>query len=131
MKVSKVVLERVFDAFQSSQDISMAGGVYLDPDTNLHVLNSFDLPLWQWSLEKNGFDKLSLHNPRSVDYTLLSKSRATKPLSLTADAESRVLAIRNRMHIIRQVILRNEHFTASALPSRDRHTLLEVRGRRG
>jgi hypothetical protein len=61
MKVSKAVLERVFDTFQSSQDTSMAGGVYLEPDANLHVLNAFDLPLWQWSVEKNGFEKLRAH----------------------------------------------------------------------
>jgi hypothetical protein len=39
-------------------------------------------------------------------------------------AESRILAIRDRLNIIKQTILRNEHFAPSTIPSRDREHLL-------
>jgi DNA polymerase epsilon subunit 2 len=39
-------------------------------------------------------------------------------------AESRILAIRDRLNIIKQTILRNEHFAPSTIPSRDREYLL-------
>jgi DNA polymerase epsilon subunit 2 len=61
MKVSKSVLERVYDAFQSShEDALTAGGSYLDPETNLQIINAFELPLWRWSVEKNGFNRWCL-----------------------------------------------------------------------
>jgi len=111
--------------FQASQEDPLAGGTYLDPETNLHILDAFELPLWNWSVEKNGFEKSALSSSK---YLLSSfGQRSTRKLSLVADAESRVLSLRNRLFIIRQIILRNEHFTASALPSRDRDILLEVK----
>ena len=41
-------------------------------------------------------------------------------------ADSRVTAMRNRYSIIKQVILRNDHFSPSTIPSRDREHLLTV-----
>lgn len=41
-------------------------------------------------------------------------------------ADSRVNAMRNRYNVIKQVILRNDHFSPSTIPSRDREHLLTV-----
>jgi DNA polymerase epsilon subunit 2 len=46
--------------------------------------------------------------------------------SVLGTAESRILAIRDRLNIIKQTILRNEHFAPSTIPSRDREHLLTV-----
>ncbi|KAG6872882.1 hypothetical protein C0993_001857, partial [Termitomyces sp. T159_Od127] len=45
---------------------------------------------------------------------------APGPLTVSGTAESRILAIRNRLNIIKQCVLRNEHFAPSTLPSKDR-----------
>jgi hypothetical protein len=37
-----------------------------------------------------------------------------------------VLSIRDRLNVIRQCVLRNEHFAPSTLPSRDREKLVTV-----
>jgi DNA polymerase epsilon subunit 2 len=49
-----------------------------------------------------------------------------QPSTLAGSADSRVLAMRDRLHIIRQSVLRNEHFSPSTLPSRDRERLVTV-----
>lgn len=45
---------------------------------------------------------------------------------MSGTAESRINSVRNRLHIIKQSILRNEHFSPSTLPSRDREHLVTV-----
>ena len=58
MKVSLRILERIYEAFQASQDDSILGGhANLDPDLYLHFVDAFDMPPWHWVLEKNGFEK--------------------------------------------------------------------------
>jgi DNA polymerase epsilon subunit 2 len=46
--------------------------------------------------------------------------------SALGTAEARVTATRDRLNVIRQTILRNEHFTPSTVPTRDRKHLLTV-----
>jgi len=53
--------------------------------------------------------------------------RSGTPPTISGSAESRVLAIRNRLNIIKQCVLRNEHFAPSTLPSHDRERLVTVR----
>lgn len=50
--------------------------------------------------------------------------RARHQSSVLGTAESRILAIRDRLNIIKQTILRNDHFAPSTIPSRDREHLL-------
>lgn len=45
---------------------------------------------------------------------------------MSGTAESRINSARNRLHIIKQTVLRNEHFSPSTLPSRDREHLVTV-----
>ncbi|KAI0921833.1 hypothetical protein AcV5_000679 [Taiwanofungus camphoratus] len=110
MKVSLDVLQRVYDAFQSSNDSQSQGEQdVLDPDSHLFVVNVFDMPLWHWSLERSTFE------------------RAAGPLTISGSADSRIMAMRNRLNIIRQTVLRNDHFSPSTLPSRNREHLLTLR----
>jgi DNA polymerase epsilon subunit 2 len=57
----------------------------------------------------------------------VGKKRSSGSLSISASPESRVLATRDRLDIIRQCILRNEHFAPSTLPSRDREKLVTLK----
>lgn len=52
--------------------------------------------------------------------------RNSAPLTSSGSPESRVTSIRDRLNIIRQCVLRNEHFAPSTLPSRDREKLVTV-----
>ncbi|KAA1475990.1 DNA polymerase epsilon subunit B [Dentipellis sp. KUC8613] len=111
MKVSLPVLRRVYEALQ---DAGQQGGqrfsdVALDPEKHLFFVDAFEMPLWNWSVERGAFEK------------------ASHALSALGTAESRVWAVRNRLNIIRQTILRNEHFTPSTLPTRDRERLLTIK----
>ena len=52
--------------------------------------------------------------------------RSRSVLTSSGTPESRVGSIRDRLNIIRQCVLRNEHFAPSTLPSRDREKLVTV-----
>lgn len=55
MKVSLDVLQRVYEAFQD-QDNNDVDADVVDPEGHLHYINSFDMPLWNWSHEKGAFE---------------------------------------------------------------------------
>lgn len=58
MKVTVEVLQRVYDNMQDQGDhINDAGEEYLDPDSHLHVVDAYDMPLWNWSLERGTFER--------------------------------------------------------------------------
>ncbi|OCH92936.1 hypothetical protein OBBRIDRAFT_802282 [Obba rivulosa] len=104
------ILQRVYETFQGSGDShGSAGQDILDPESHLFFIDAYDMPLWHWSNERSTFE------------------RANGPLTLSGSADSRILAMRNRLDIIRQTVLRNEHFSPSTIPSRDRDHLLTLR----
>ncbi|KAH9844250.1 epsilon DNA polymerase [Rhodofomes roseus] len=110
MKVSLDVLQRVYDAFQNSGDNpAEEEQEAIDPDSHLHFIDAFDMPLWHWSQERSSFE------------------RAAGALTISGSADSQVMAMRNRLNVIRQTVLRNDHFSPSTLPSRDRERLLTLR----
>ncbi|KIM90898.1 hypothetical protein PILCRDRAFT_94563 [Piloderma croceum F 1598] len=110
MKVSLEVLGRVYDNMRNQGDRPLEDSKeMLDPDSHLHVVDAFDMPLWHWSGERGTFEK------------------ASHPLTVSGSAESRVLSVRNRLNIIKQSVLRNEHFAPSTLPSRDRERLVTLK----
>ncbi|KAN0115600.1 DNA polymerase alpha/epsilon subunit B domain containing protein [Russula decolorans] len=110
MKVSVEILNRVYQTLQSSGDQrTRKEDGYLDPEDHLHFVDAFEMPLWHWSPERGSFDK------------------ARHQSSVLGTAESRILAIRDRLNIIKQTILRNEHFAPSTIPSRDREHLLTLK----
>ncbi|EKM59210.1 uncharacterized protein PHACADRAFT_181204 [Phanerochaete carnosa HHB-10118-sp] len=107
MKVSLEVLQRVYDTFQEGSD--MADGDFLDPESHLYFIDAFEMPLWNWSTERSAFE------------------RALAPLTGSGSADTRISAIRNRLNIIKQTILRNDHFSPSTIAARDREHLLTLR----
>ncbi|KIP10726.1 hypothetical protein PHLGIDRAFT_22162 [Phlebiopsis gigantea 11061_1 CR5-6] len=108
MKVSLDVLQRVYDAFQEENN-ETGESDYLDPEGHLYFVDAFEMPLWNWSAERGGFE------------------RVLAPLTMSGSAESRVAAIRNRLNVIKQTVLRNDHFSPSTITARDRERLLTLR----
>ncbi|KAG5342527.1 hypothetical protein C0989_000655 [Termitomyces sp. Mn162] len=109
MKVDLNILERVYQGMRNQTEQVDEEKELLDPESHLYVINAFDMPLWHWSSEAGTFTK------------------AQGPLTVSGTAESRILAIRNRLNIIKQCVLRNEHFAPSTLPSKDREKLVTLR----
>ncbi|KAJ7228567.1 DNA polymerase alpha/epsilon subunit B-domain-containing protein [Mycena pura] len=109
MKVSVDVLQRVYESLQGQGQRSEAEKEALDPEAHLHFVDAFEMPLWHWSPERGTFEKV------------------LTPLTMSGSADSRVLAMRDRLNIIKQCVLRNEHFAPSTLPSRDRERLVTLK----
>lgn len=59
MKVSLDVLKRVYDSFQGTDGQGQGEGDRLDPETHIHFIDSFNMPLWNWSYEKSAFERYS------------------------------------------------------------------------
>ena len=57
MKVSSEILQRVYEAFQSGGDNGGAEDEILDPDRQIHFINAYDMPLWNWSTERATFER--------------------------------------------------------------------------
>ncbi|KAF8205068.1 DNA polymerase alpha/epsilon subunit B-domain-containing protein [Pholiota molesta] len=109
MKVSVDVLQRVYEALQDQGERTQIEKELIDPENHLHFIDAFEMPRWTWSHERGTFEKNSA------------------PLTSSGSPESRVTSIRDRLNIIRQCVLRNEHFAPSTLPSRDREKLVTLK----
>uniref|UniRef100_A0A0W0FJU1 DNA polymerase epsilon subunit n=1 Tax=Moniliophthora roreri TaxID=221103 RepID=A0A0W0FJU1_MONRR len=109
MKVTVELLRRVYDHLQDDNEGANGGNEIIDPESHLYVVNSFDMPAWHWSVERGTFEK------------------APGPSTISGSAESRVNAVRDRLHVIKQCVLRNEHFAPSTVPSRDRDRLVTLK----
>ncbi|KIJ99373.1 hypothetical protein K443DRAFT_133083 [Laccaria amethystina LaAM-08-1] len=109
MKVSVEVLRRVYESFQDESERSNVEKEFIDPENHLFVINAFEMPRWTWSQERGTFERLGA------------------PLTSSGSAESRIASIRDRLNIIKQCVLRNEHFAPSTLPSRDCERLVTLR----
>ncbi|KAG8742576.1 DNA-directed DNA polymerase epsilon, subunit B [Ceratobasidium sp. 414] len=109
--ISTEVLERIYDMMQ----LGVEGGATQDldeeevnPDHYLHVINAFDMPWWNFNSERKAFEKSS------------NKS------SIGGSPTSRAQFLRDRYNIIKQVVLRNEHFSPPAVPGKDRDSYLKL-----
>ncbi|KAF8195788.1 DNA polymerase alpha/epsilon subunit B-domain-containing protein [Mycena galopus ATCC 62051] len=109
MKVSIDVLQRVYESLQDQGQRSDPEKEAIDPESHLFVIDAFEMPLWHWAPERGTFEKVSA------------------PSTMSGSAESRVFAMRDRLNIIKQCVLRNEHFAPSTLPSRDRERLVTLK----
>ncbi|KAH8830491.1 DNA polymerase alpha/epsilon subunit B-domain-containing protein [Flagelloscypha sp. PMI_526] len=107
MKVSVAVLRRVYDSL--NEERTEIEQETIDPESHLYVIDAFEMPRWHWSNERGTFEK------------------STQPQSFAGSADSRIFAFRDRLDIIRQSVLRNEHFAPSTVPSRDREQLVTLR----
>ncbi|PPQ77434.1 hypothetical protein CVT25_011016 [Psilocybe cyanescens] len=109
MKVSVEILKRVYESFQDQGDGTTAEKELIDPDNHLFFVDAFEMPRWTWSAERGTFEKHSA------------------PLTSSGSPETRVISLRDRLNIIKQCVLRNEHFAPSTLPSRDRERLVTLK----
>lgn len=63
MKVSLEILNRVYEALQDQGDrLNETFKEALDPDSHLYFIDAFDMPLWNWSIERGTFEKLVVRN---------------------------------------------------------------------
>jgi len=57
MKIDVDVLQRVYESLHDQGDMRDMDLDVLDPESHLHVINAFDMPLWHWSSEIGTFDR--------------------------------------------------------------------------
>ncbi|TEB35649.1 epsilon DNA polymerase [Coprinellus micaceus] len=109
MKVKLDVLQRVYESLQDRGDHTQVEREIVDPESHLFFIDAYEMPRWVWSQERGTFE------------------RSSEKLSIPGTAESRVTSMRDRLNIIKQCVLRNEHFAPSTLPSRDRERLVTLK----
>lgn len=109
--VSTEILERIYDMMQLGAD----GGATQDvddedvnPDHYLHIINAFEMPWWIFNSDRKAFEKAP-----------------NKP-GIGGSPASRAQFLRDRYNIIKQVVLRNEHFSPPAVPGKDRDSYLKL-----
>lgn len=125
MKVAVEVLARVYEALQDQGQHTEIEKDIIDPDSHLFVIDAFEIPRWQWSQERGTFERcVGFHG--CCQYFTDFLQRVSSPLTSSGSAESRVHSVRDKLNIIKQCVLRNEHFAPSTLPSRDRERLVTV-----
>ncbi|KAF8592440.1 epsilon DNA polymerase [Ramaria rubella] len=95
MVVRLDILQRVYDTMQTSQTTRDHDFLEdkLDTEGQLFFIDAFEMPMWHWSPERSTFE------------------RASRKLTVSGSPDSRVLAIRDRLNIIKQTILRNDNFS--------------------
>ncbi|EJU06103.1 DNA polymerase epsilon subunit B [Dacryopinax primogenitus] len=106
--VTKPQIQRVYELLQvDSREVGGAGGAgtyalgeenELDPSQHLVFVDAFDMPRWMYSVERHTFEKSST------------------PPNIAGSPASRTAFLRDRYHVIKQVVLRNEHFTPAVVP---------------
>ena len=100
-----------------------ANGGSLDPSSYTRIIDAFDMPWLHFDGEKKTF----VHHNNLTSSNANTKDGARKKPSLAGAPESRAMYLRDRYNILKQVILRNEHFSPPALPGHDRENYMKVR----
>jgi DNA polymerase epsilon subunit 2 len=133
MKVSVDVLQRVYTSLQDQDEGGggIADGAYsgdsLNSETHLWFIDAYEMPRWHWSNERGAFERCAYLPRLHATSPTTSQSSATAQPSISSSPGSRIAAMRDRLDIIRQCILRNEHFAPSTIPSRDREKLVTLK----
>jgi DNA polymerase epsilon subunit 2 len=125
MKVSVEVLKRVYESLQDQGERTQVEKEVIDPENHLFFIDAFEMPRWTWSQERSTFERCVISH--TVIYSGLKVYRSSAPSTSSGSPESRVTSFRDRLLIIKQCVLRNEHFAPSTLPSRDREKLVTVK----
>ncbi|GAA5887987.1 hypothetical protein JCM16303_005226 [Sporobolomyces ruberrimus] len=108
-KITVELLEETYEKLRVSADQPEDGSADdLDPSNYLKIVNAFDMPLWRWDDGRGGFAK--------------SQNKPT----LAPGALSKAQYLRDRFNIIKQVILRNEHFSAPTVVGPERHDYMKL-----
>lgn len=135
-------LEDVYERLQAVEgnaDALIAGGAMLHEDlttgngkgratadtsdrsSHIRVIDAFSMPWIHFDPEKKSFVR---HN--NMTTSTGTGHSAKKYPSLAGAADSKAQYLRDRYNILRQVILRNEHFSPPALPGHDRENYMKV-----
>lgn len=104
------------------QDQADPDAISLDPSTYTRVIDAFDMPWLHFDGEKKTF----VHHNNLTTSNTNTKDGARKKPSMAGAPESRAMYLRDRYNILKQVILRNEHFSPPALPGHDRDSYMKV-----
>ncbi|GAA5944043.1 DNA polymerase epsilon noncatalytic subunit [Sporobolomyces koalae] len=108
-KITVDLLEETYEKLRVSADQPEDGTADdLDPSNYLKIINAFDMPLWRWDDSRGGFEKSST-----------APTLAPGPLS-------KAQYLRDRFNIIKQVILRNEHFSAPTVVGPERQDYMKL-----
>jgi DNA polymerase epsilon subunit 2 len=98
-----------------------ATGDLLDRSAYIKIIDSFSMPWIHFDGEKKSF----VHHNNMTTSTGTGQSARKYP-SLAGGADSKAQYLRDRYNILKQVILRNEHFSPPALPGHDRENYMKV-----
>jgi DNA polymerase epsilon subunit 2 len=110
-------------ALTTTASNALVDGDGLDPSTYTRVIDAFDMPWLHFDGEKKTF----VHHNNLTSSNANTKDGARKKPSIAGAPESRAMYLRDRYNILKQVILRNEHFSPPALPGHDRDNYMKVR----
>ncbi|KAI5478607.1 DNA polymerase epsilon subunit 2 [Pseudohyphozyma bogoriensis] len=111
VKITAQVLDEAYQRLRVSADqpnTENGHGDDFDTSQYLKVVDAFDMPAWRWGEESKTFE------------------RAPKGPSLAPPPSSKARYLRDRYHIIRQVILRNEHFSPPAIAGNERSDYMKL-----
>lgn len=96
------------DADENGEDGGQGSG-----EKYIRVIDAFDMPALHFDGEKKAF-------VRKADYQKGGKQ------SIAGRPDSKAMYLRDRYNILKQLILRNEHFSPPALPGHDRENYMKV-----
>ncbi|GAA5968677.1 hypothetical protein JCM11641_007722 [Rhodosporidiobolus odoratus] len=108
-KITPDLLEETYEKLRVSADTGDGeGGDDFDPSQALKIVDAFDMPAWRWDEIRGAFEK----------------SKTVPTLAPGALSKSRYL--RDRFNIIKQIILRNEHFCPPAVVGPERTDYMKL-----
>lgn len=103
------LLEKVHDDLMlEGEAVGDEDGDDLESKHYLHIVNADKMPPWRWGEESKMFEL------------------APKPASIAPPATAKARYMRDRFNIIKQVVLRNEHFSAPAIPDHLRSEYMKL-----
>ncbi|GAA5853296.1 hypothetical protein JCM8547_000275 [Rhodosporidiobolus lusitaniae] len=108
-KITSELLEETYEKLIVSAETNDTGdGEEIDPTQMLKIVDAFDMPAWRWDEVRGAFDKAK-----------------TAP-TLAPGALSKSRYLRDRFNIIKQIILRNEHFCPPPVVGPDRTDYMKL-----
>lgn len=148
-------LEEVYKRLQDMEDGADEDGILGNPHGgaagsssatsagHVRVIDAFELPWLTYDAERKAFahrtastgGKPAAAGGGTTSSTVgavgsnSSSSGGRRNPSLAGSADSKAQYLRDRYNILKQVILRNEHFSPPALPGHDRENYMKVLGR--
>ncbi|KAM0752277.1 DNA polymerase epsilon, subunit B [Meredithblackwellia eburnea MCA 4105] len=103
------LLEKVHDDLKVDNDApDDEEGDDLESRHYLNIIDAFKMPAWRWGEERNGFEK------------------PTKEPTVAPPPTSKARYMRDRFNIIKQAILRNEHFSPPAIAGHERTEYMKL-----